>query len=60
MRVHYEFVHDKALFKKHFGVSLPSELARRDVWPDYMSTFDRMVDERTNLPGNALVGSPSK
>ena len=41
MCAHYESVHDKALLKKHFGVSLPSELARRDVWPGYMSTFIR-------------------
>lgn len=41
MCAHYESVHDKALLKKHFGVSLPSELARRDVWPGYLSTFIR-------------------
>jgi len=41
MCAHCECVHDKTLLKKHFGVSLPSELARRDVWPGYMSTFDR-------------------
>lgn len=41
MCAHYESVHDKALLKKHFGVELPSELARRDVWPGYMSTFIR-------------------
>jgi len=41
MCAHYESVHDIALLKKHFGVSLPSELARSDVWPGYMSTFIR-------------------
>ena len=49
MCAHYESVHDKGLLKKHFGVSLPSELARRDVWPGYMSTFIRR-------PENADVG----
>jgi hypothetical protein len=32
MRAHYA-PHDKALLKKHFEIELPSELARRDVWP---------------------------
>lgn len=41
MCAHFESVHDKALLKKHFGVFLPSELARRDVWPGYLSTFIR-------------------
>ncbi len=41
MCAHYESVHDKALLKKHFGVSMPSELARHDVWPGYLSTFIR-------------------
>jgi len=41
MCAHYESVHDKAPLKKHFGVTLPSELARRDVWPGYMSTLIR-------------------
>jgi putative SOS response-associated peptidase YedK len=49
MCAHYESVDDKDLLKKHFGVSLPSELARRDVWPGYMSTFIRR-------PENADVG----
>ena len=41
MCAHFESVHDKALLKKHFGVSPPSELARHDVWPGYLSTFIR-------------------
>lgn len=62
MCAHYESVHDKALLKKHFGVELPSDLARRDVWPGYISTFIRrhehahMGDEA--VPDReALVGS---
>lgn len=61
MCAHYESVSDKALLKKHFGVELPSELARRDVWPGYMSTFirrhehadvgDEAVPEREALLG---------
>jgi putative SOS response-associated peptidase YedK len=62
MCAHYESVHDKARLKQHFGVEFPSELARRDVWPGYLSTFirrhphadggDDTVPER-----EALVGS---
>jgi putative SOS response-associated peptidase YedK len=53
MCAHYESVHDKALLKKHFGVSLPSELARRDVWPGYMSTFIRR-HENANVGDDAV------
>ena len=62
MCAHYESLHDKGLLKKHFGVSLPSELAWRDVWPGYMSTFiwrhenadvgDNAVPEREALLGS--------
>jgi putative SOS response-associated peptidase YedK len=41
MCAHYESVHDKARHKAHFGIDLPSELTRRDVWPSYLSTFIR-------------------
>lgn len=41
MCAHYESVSDKARLKAHFGIDLPSELARRDVWPGYLSTFIR-------------------
>ena len=54
MCAHYESVHDKALLKKHFGVSLPSELARRDVWPGYLSTFIRRHE---NAAVDADVGA---
>ncbi len=62
MCAHYESVHDKALLKKHFGVSLPSELARRDVWPGYLSTFIRRhenadVGDDAVPPREALLGS---
>ena len=66
MCAHYESVHDKALLKKHFCVSLPSELARRDVWPGYLSTFIRRhenadvgadVADDAVPPREALLGS---
>lgn len=38
---HFESTNDKAKLKLHFGVDLPSELARHDVWPGYLSTFVR-------------------
>lgn len=38
---HYDSPHDKAVLKKHFGIDLPSELARRDIWPGNKSTFIR-------------------
>jgi putative SOS response-associated peptidase YedK len=62
MCAHYESVHDKALLKKHFGVSLPSELARRDVWPGYMSTFIRRhenadVGDDAVPPHESVLGS---
>jgi isoquinoline 1-oxidoreductase beta subunit len=39
MCAHYESVHNKARLKQHFGIDLPNELARHDVWPGYLSTF---------------------
>ena len=39
MCAHYESVSDKARLEAHFGIDLPSELARRDVWPGYLSAF---------------------
>lgn len=41
MCAHYESVSDKTRLKAHFGIDLPSDLARRDVWPGYLSTFIR-------------------
>lgn len=41
MCARYESVHDKSRLKAYFGIDLPSELARRDVWPSYMRTFIR-------------------
>lgn len=41
MCAHYESPHDTALLRRHFGIDLPSPLARRDVWPGYPSTFIR-------------------
>jgi putative SOS response-associated peptidase YedK len=41
MCAHYESVHDKARLKQHFGIDLPGERARHDVWPGYLSTFIR-------------------
>ena len=41
MCAHYESVHEKSHLKAHFGIDLPSKLARHDVWPGYLSTFIR-------------------
>ena len=62
MCAHYESPSDKALLKKHFGIDLPSELARRDVWPGYKSTFIRRhphadVGDDAVPPREALLGS---
>ena len=62
MCAHYESVHDKALLKKHFGVSLPSEGARRDVWPGYLSTVIRRhenadLGDEAEPKREALLGS---
>jgi putative SOS response-associated peptidase YedK len=62
MCAHYESPLDKALLKKHFGIGLPSELARREVWPGYMCTFIRRhenadVGDDAVLQREALVGS---
>lgn len=62
MCAHYESVHDKVRLKAHFGIDLPSELARRDVWPGYLSTFIRRrpnaeVGDGTVPEREALVGS---
>ncbi|PUE55696.1 SOS response-associated peptidase [Limnohabitans parvus] len=62
MCAHYESPHDKALLKKHFDIDLPSELAKRDVWPGYKSTFIRRhphadVGDDAVPPREALLGS---
>jgi uncharacterized protein YceK len=62
MFAHYESPQDKALLKKHFGIDLPSELVRRDVWPGYMSTFVRRhphadVGDDAVPEREALIGS---
>ena len=62
MCAHYESVRNRPLLKHHFGVELPNELARQDVWPGYMSTFIRrhpnveVCDDAVPLR-EALLGS---
>ena len=41
MCAHYESTHDRVKLRQQFGVDVPSALARRDVWPGYLSTFVR-------------------
>jgi len=41
MHFHYESVHDKVRLKQHFGINMPSEQARRNVSPGYLSIFIR-------------------
>ena len=41
MCAHYESTHDRVKLRQNFGVDMPSALARRDVWPGYLSTFVR-------------------
>lgn len=53
MCAHYESPVDKALLKKHFGIDLPSELVKRDVWPGYKSTFIRR-HENADVGDDAL------
>ncbi len=62
MCAHYESVSDKARLKAHFGIDLPSEVARRDVWPGYLSTFIRRhphadVGDDAVPEREALIGS---
>ena len=62
MCAHYESTHDKARLQQHFGIDLPSELARRDVWPGYLSTFLRRhphadVGDEAVPPREGLLGS---
>ncbi len=62
MCAHYESVHQKSRLKAHFGIDLPSELARHDVWPGYLSTFIRRHPHADvgddAVPGReALIGS---
>lgn len=59
---HYESVHDKARLRQHFGVELPSELARHDVWPGYLSTCIRRhphadTGDEAVPPREGLLGS---
>ena len=62
MCAHYESVSEKARLKTHFGTDLPGELARRDVWPGYLSSFIRRhphadVGDDAVPPREALLGS---
>jgi putative SOS response-associated peptidase YedK len=63
MCAYYESPLDKTLLKKkHFSIDLPSELAMRDVWPGYKSTFIRRrpqadVGDDALPPREALLGS---
>jgi putative SOS response-associated peptidase YedK len=59
---HYESTHDKARLQQHFGIDLPNELARRDVWPGYLSAFLRRhphadVGDEAVPPREGLLGS---
>lgn len=59
---HYESTHDKARLRQHFGIDLPGELARRDVWPGYLSTFIRRhpqadAGDEAVPPREGLLGS---
>ncbi len=59
---HYESTYDPAKLKQHFGVDLPGPLARRDVWPGYLSTFVRRhpradVGDEAVPPREGLLGS---
>lgn len=59
---HYESTYDPARLKQHFGVDLPGALARRDVWPGYLSTFVRRhpqadVGDEAVPPREGLLGS---
>lgn len=38
---HYEAVRDPQTFSRHFGASLPLDVARWDIWPGYESVFIR-------------------
>jgi putative SOS response-associated peptidase YedK len=62
MCAHYESPLNKTLLRKHFGINLPSELAKRDVWPVYKSTLIRRhenadVGDDKVPPREALLGS---
>ena len=50
MCAHYESVSDKARLQAHFGIDLPSELARQDVWPGYLSTFSHPLMNQFHKP----------
>lgn len=59
---HYESTHDKTRLRQHFGIDLPSELARHDVWPGYLSTFLRRhphadAGDEAVPPREGLMGS---
>lgn len=62
MCAHYESLHDRRKLKLRFDVDLPSELARRDVWPGYLSTLVRRhpqadVGDAAVPAREALLGS---
>lgn len=62
MCAHYESTHDKARLQQYFGIDLPGEQARRDVWPGYLSTFLRRhprahVGDEAVPPREGLLGS---
>lgn len=38
---HYQAVRDKARFRRHFGLDLPADPGRHDLWPGYEGVFIR-------------------
>lgn len=38
---HYQAVRDQARFRRHFGLDLPADSGRHDLWPGYQGVFIR-------------------
>lgn len=62
MCAHYEAVQDPQQWQQNFGLALPADPGKADVWPGYLSCFIRCPKESTlspqaGLAREALLGS---
>jgi putative SOS response-associated peptidase YedK len=58
---HYQGIKDQARFRRHFGVALPTDPGREDLWPGYVGSFIRRhpmadVGDEAVPPLEALTG----
>ena len=44
---HYQALKDRERYRRYFGVELPADMGKHDLWPGYMGSFIRRHPQRT-------------